>query len=52
MVSAECKYSGWGWFWVTLVGASATPVKAVFRCRRCREIIEETEDPEILKTLI
>jgi hypothetical protein len=52
MVSAECKYTGWGWFFTTFVGASAMPVRAIFRCRQCGEVVEETEDPEILKTLI
>ena len=49
MVTAECKYTGWGWFWVALVGASANPVKVVYRCRRCRQVLEETTDPAVLK---
>lgn len=51
MVSPKCSYSGWGWFWVTVMGVSKTPIKAVFRCRRCGEIIEETDDPVVLEKL-
>jgi hypothetical protein len=51
MVSPKCSYSGWGWFWVTVMGVSKTPVKAVFRCRKCGEIIEETDDPAVLEKL-
>jgi hypothetical protein len=51
MVSAELKYSFWGWFWLTLVGASANPVRAVWRCRVCGDAVGETDDPALLKTL-
>jgi len=52
MVSAECKYTAWGWFWVTVIGASARPTKAIFRCRTCGEIVEETTDDAVLRTLV
>ena len=51
MVSPKLEYTTWGWFWLTLVGASARPIKATWTCRVCGQAIDETEDPEILRSL-
>jgi rubrerythrin len=51
MVSAQLKYTAWGWFWLTFIGASANPIRAVWRCRVCGDVVAETEDPEALKAL-
>lgn len=48
MVSAEPHYDVRGWFWL-IMGATPTPVKISFKCRRCDQVIEETTDPDELK---
>lgn len=52
MVSAELEYSMWGTFWLTMMGVSAVPLRAKFRCRRCQQRFDFTEDPDELKTFL
>ena len=40
MVSPEYKYTITGWFWVTFVGVTTEPIKATYKCRRCKETVE------------
>lgn len=47
MVSAEGEYSFTGWL-ALMFGISARPVRVVYRCRRCEEIVEATTDPDVL----
>lgn len=48
MVSAEPRYDAKGWFWL-IMGATPDPVRVVFKCRRCDQVIDESDDPEELK---
>jgi hypothetical protein len=48
MVSAEPRYDAKGWFWL-IMGATPDPVHVVFKCRRCDQVIAESDDPEELK---
>ena len=52
MVSAEAKYSGWGWFWVTFVGVTSTPTRVDFRCRVCNETFDTEKDPAQLRRYV
>jgi hypothetical protein len=52
MVTPELEYTIWGTFWVTVMGVSAVPQRARFRCRRCRERFDFTDDPQELKKFI
>lgn len=47
MVSAEAKHTFWGWVLISL-GISSKPIYMGFRCRNCRELIEETSDPALM----
>jgi hypothetical protein len=47
MVSAERRYTVWGWFLALFMNAGATPNKIEWRCRRCREIIDASSDPDV-----
>lgn len=47
MVSADATYSIWGWCTITF-GITTIPIYLRFRCRRCNEVFEETDDPAIL----
>ena len=48
MVSAKTRYTKMGLFWLSLA-FSAIPIEVVFQCQKCSEIIERTDDPEILE---
>jgi hypothetical protein len=48
MVSAHCKYSLWGWFWVTMVGVTTRPIFVSLKCRVCQEVVLESSEPHIL----
>lgn len=52
MVSPELEYSAWGTFWVTVMGVSAVPLRAKFRCRRCGERFDFSDDPAELKKFL
>lgn len=40
------------WSWVLLLnGATAYPKKITYRCTRCHQVVEETRDPKVLRTL-
>lgn len=47
-VEATPSYGFWAWF-MLLNGASATPKKITYRCRRCGEVIATTRDPRMLR---
>lgn len=47
-VSASSEYSPWGWFLI-LFGITAKPSSVRFVCSQCRQIIEESTDPDVLK---
>jgi hypothetical protein len=48
-VSAEGKYSAWGWF-CNLFGITARPRQLLFRCRQCDQVFDMTEDTAILES--
>jgi hypothetical protein len=48
LVHPEPKYSLWGWF-IQLVGATATPLRATFVCSRCNQVLGVTTDPKVLR---
>ncbi len=48
MVSAKARYSKMGLFWLSMA-FSAMPVEVIFQCQKCGEILERTDDPEILE---
>ena len=52
MVTPELEYTAWGTFWLTVMGVSAAPLRARFRCRRCGERFDFTDDPQELKKFI
>ncbi len=45
MVSPDCQYDWWGWIRVSFLGISTRPILVRYRCRACREVIWETDDP-------
>lgn len=45
MVSPDCLYSWWGWIRVSFLGISTRPTLVRYRCRACREILFETDEP-------
>lgn len=47
-VEARGDYGFLGWF-ALLNGASATPKRLTYRCRRCGESLGTTRDPEALR---
>jgi len=49
MVSPHLEYSAWGSFWITVMGVSAVPLRARFRCRRCKQTFDFSDDPVELK---
>jgi hypothetical protein len=39
------------WAWIMLLnGASGTPKKITYKCRRCGQVLGVTRDPRVLKT--
>jgi hypothetical protein len=50
-IKHTCEYSGFGQvlYWI---GISAIPVRVNFVCSVCNEVIESTDDPEILKQYV
>jgi hypothetical protein len=50
-VEFECTYSGFGWLLFS-IGMSAKPTRVDFICSNCKEIIESTSNPEILKKYV
>lgn len=49
-ITAEPKYSAWGWF-LLLLGATPKPLRAVYRCKRCEQVLASTKDPTVLSRL-
>ena len=52
MVSTLPTYTGWGTFWITLLGISAVPIRLDFKCRVCGEVFDFIRDPEELKKFL
>jgi hypothetical protein len=52
MVSREGKYTPMGWFWVTMMGVTTSPIEVSFRCRKCNIIIEKSKKPEDLNSIV
>ena len=50
-VKFECTYSGLGWLLFS-IGMSAKPTRVDFICSNCKEIIESSSDPQILKKYV
>lgn len=48
MVSPKARYSKWGLFMLSMA-FSAMPVEIIFQCQKCGEILERTDDPELLE---
>ncbi len=48
LVVAEAKYSAWGWF-LFLVDVTPRPKEIVFRHIKTGEIVERSQDPEVLE---
>jgi hypothetical protein len=51
LVLPEPVYSFWGHL-LLILGATPTPLRAVFRCERCRQILGRTTDPQVLKEFV
>ena len=49
LVTPRATYTGWGTFWITIMGVSATPIRVDFICRMCNEKFDFEIDPERLK---
>ncbi len=46
-VSANARYSAWGFIMGVFMGISGTLPKSIqFRCRKCGQVIEERTDPK------
>lgn len=52
MVSPDPVYTLTGSFWVAVFGVSTKPIRIKFRCRRCNETFEESEEPALLDSFI
>ena len=48
MVSPKARYSKMGLFWLSMA-FSAMPEEIIFQCQKCGEILERTDDPELLR---
>jgi hypothetical protein len=48
LVEATPRYGFWGWF-VLFQGVTRTPKTVTFRCRQCRQVVEVSHDPEVLR---
>ena len=48
MVSVKTKYNKSGWLVLSLA-FSAKPTKIIYQCQKCGEIIETSNDPELLE---
>jgi hypothetical protein len=48
MITAKTRYSKMGLFWLSMA-YSAKPIEVVFQCQNCGEIIDRTDDPEIIE---
>jgi hypothetical protein len=50
-IQHHSEYSNLGWilYWI---GISAKPVRVSFKCSKCDEVIESTDNPEILKKYV
>ncbi len=48
MITAKTRYSKMGLFWLSMA-YSAKPIEVVFQCQKCGEIIDRTDDPEIIE---
>jgi hypothetical protein len=50
-IQHKCEYSGFGQilYWI---GISAIPVRVNFICSKCGEVVESTDDPNILKQFV
>ena len=46
MVTAEGEYGVLGWL-LMIIGATPTPVRIKYRCRRCDQVFLVTEDPAV-----
>ena len=52
MVSTLPTYTGWGTFWITLLGISAVPIRLDFKCRVCGEVFDFIRDSDELKKFL
>lgn len=41
------RYSVWGWA-ALLTGITAKPIAITYQCAQCGDIVDHTDDPEIL----
>jgi len=48
MVIAKTRYTKAGLFWLSMA-FSSKPIEVIYQCQTCGEIIERTDDPEILE---
>ena len=48
-VLPEPVYAGWAWL-LFLIGVTAMPLKVLYRCWRCRQVLKVTRDPNVLAT--
>lgn len=50
-VEPELDFSVWGWFALVILGITARPKKATWRCWQCNEVLKVSRDPRELKGL-
>jgi hypothetical protein len=48
MVAAKTRYNKMGLFWLSMA-YSAKPVEVVFQCGKCGEVIERSDDAEVIE---
>ena len=48
MVSPKARYSKMGLFWLSMA-ISAKPIEIIFQCQKCGEILQRTDDPDMLE---
>ncbi len=48
MITAKTRYSKMGLLWLSMA-YSAKPIEVVFQCQKCGEIIDRTDDPEVIE---
>ena len=48
LITAKTRYTKMGLIWLSMA-YSAKPIEVVFQCQNCGDIIDRTDDPEILE---
>jgi hypothetical protein len=48
LITAKTRYSKMGLFWLSMA-YSAKPIEVVFQCQTCGDIIDRTDDPEVIE---